>query len=96
MGRLHTITYAIQNWLHLKCKLLNKHDYVLEKKYTEDLLKLHCKKCRKKFAVNLKSAIIFAWDEDLMSSLLVYKENLKKDTHLKQSPNPVVPMKIVV
>ncbi len=96
MEGLKTIKHAIQNWMHLKCKLLNEHDYVLDNKYTEDILKLHCKKCQKKFGVNLKSAIIFAWDDDMMLSLSIYERNLENDANLKQPSNAIIPMKIVV
>ena len=96
MGGLKTIKHAIQNWMHLKCNLLNKHDYVLENKYTEDILKLHCKKCQKKFGVNLKSAVIYAWDDNMMLSLSIFEKNLENDANLKQPPNVITPMKIVV
>ncbi len=96
MGGLKSIKHAIQNWLHLKCKLLSAHDYVLENKYTEDILKLSCKKCQKKFGVNLESAVIFAWDEDMMLSLLIYEKNLKNSTSVQQLPDDIIPMKIVV
>ena len=96
MRGLKSIKHAIQNWLHLKCKLFSAHDYVLENKYTEDLLKLRCKKCQKKFGVNLESAVIFSWDEDMLLSLSVYEKNLKNDARLKQFPEDIIPMKIVV
>ena len=96
MGGLKTIKHAIQNWMHLKCKLLKEHDYVLDNQYTEDILKLHCKKCQKKFGVNLTSAVIFAWDDDLMLSLSVYEKNLEIDANLEEQPNALTPMKIVI
>ena len=92
---LKAIKHAIQNWLHLKCNLFNVHDYVIEHKYTKDILKLHCKKCQKKYGVNLKSAVIFALDEDMMLSLSIFEKNLENGTNLQQSPNIITAMKIV-
>ena len=84
MGRLRSIKIAVQNWLHLKCTLWNKHQYVLEKKYDENILKLNCKKCNKKFGVDLKSAMIFAWDRNILLALTIYENNLKDEAASKQ------------
>lgn len=96
MGGQKTIKHAIQNWMHLKCQLFKEHEYLIENKYTEDILKLGCKKCRKKFGVNLKSALIFAWDEDMMLLLSIYEKNLVADASLKHSPNIKTPLKAVI
>jgi len=74
MGGLKSIKYAIQNWLHFKCKLLSVHDYVLEKKYTDDVLKLQCKKCRKKFGANLKCITIL----NEVQKLSIYQHTIKQ------------------
>lgn len=96
MASIKTIKNIIQNWLHLKCKLFNTHKYVLENKYSNDILKLNCKKCNKKFGVNLKSYMIFAWDEDMTYWLSLYQKDFRKKAKLPQTSNCIAPMKIVV
>ena len=85
-NKMRTITiliHAIQNWFHLKCKLFNKHHYVIDKMYSEDILKLRCAKCQKTFGVDLKSALIFAWDRNMMLALTIYENNLKDEVQTK-------------
>jgi hypothetical protein len=96
MGRLKSIPHTTRNWWHLKCKFLYKHDYILEKKYNEDILKLHCKKCQKKFGVNLSSSLIFAWDEDMMFLLSINENYKKNDASSQQSINIETPLKAVI
>ena len=96
MRRLRTIKVAIQNWMRLKCKLLNRHEYVLENKYTEDILKLHCIRCKKSYGVNLKSAMIFAWDNDMALSLSILEKNLEKEVCSEASSITDIPLKIVI
>ncbi len=54
------------------------------------------KKCQKTFGVNLKSAVIFAWDEDMMLSLSMLEKNLENDVRLEASENTNTPMKMVI
>ena len=96
MRGLKTIIYAIQNWFQLKCTLLSRHHYVLDKKYNEDILKLHCKKCHKQFGVDLKSALIFTWDKNMMLALATYEQNLKDDERANQASIANVRMKVVI
>ena len=87
---------AIQNWFHLKCKLFNKHNYVIEKKYNENILKLRCAKCQKTFGVDLESALIFTWDRNMMLVLTIYENNLRDEVHSREEAMTNNRLKIVV
>ncbi len=91
-----SLKHAFQNWLRLKCKLFNSHEFVIEKKYTDDILKLHCKKCQKNYGVHLKSALIFDWDEDMILWLSILEKNLEQDVRLVASLSSDSPFKIVI
>lgn len=96
MGKLKAVKHVFQNWLQLKCKFLSKHKYMLENQYSEDLLKVQCKKCQKEFGVNLESAMIFAWDEDMTLLLSLYVQQQKERANMPQSTIATPPLKIVV
>ena len=96
MRGITTLLHAVQNWFHLKCKLFKRHNYVIDKKYNEDILKLHCAKCQKKFGVDLKTALIFAWDRNMMLALTIYENNLKDEVHSRGEAATNNRLKIVV
>lgn len=81
--------------MRLKCKLLHRHEYVLEKKFTEDILKLYCIKCKNSYGVNLKSAMIFAWDDDMALSLSILEKNPETNVYSEASSITDIPLKIV-
>ncbi len=96
MGKLKAIKHAFENWFHLKCKFLSNHKYMLANQYSEELLKVQCKQCQKEFGVNLKSAMIFAWDKDMALWLSLYEQQQKEQAKMPQSPIAIPPLKIVV
>ncbi|MBT8187223.1 MAG: hypothetical protein HKP38_06440 [Croceitalea sp.] len=69
----------------MKCRRLERHHYIIDKKYDASIMKLKCSKCQKTFGVNLDSQLLVAWNEHMEHYLSIYENNLIDDFRLENT-----------